>query len=364
MPSAPRTPGAALPTRRATLRRLAGGAAALAGTWALPAAAQSQARRPLAGYGQHPAVAIFVDELAQRHGWPAPWLRAAFAQVAPNAAVQRLILPPPPGTARNWAAYRARFVEPQRVAVGVAFWQAHARWFARAEAETGVPAALVAGILGVETYYGRMTGNFRVLEALATLAFDYPPAPRDRSAYFRSELEAFLAWCQAEGRDPAAPRGSFAGAFGLPQFMPSNITRHGVDFDGDGRVDLLASPADAIGSVAAYLAAHGWQRGMPTHYGVAVPVDNTDRAHLLGPDIVPSFTAAEFGARGAALEPPGDRHDGLLALVELQNGERAPSFVAGTQNFWAVTRYNRSSYYALAVIDLGSAVAAARAAGS
>jgi membrane-bound lytic murein transglycosylase B len=113
--------------------------------------------------------------------------------------------------------------------------------------------------------------------------------------------------------------------------------------------------------VARYLAAFGWQPGMPTHHGVAAPVDSADRAHLLAPDIRPSFTAAEMAARGAVLEPPGDRHDGLLALVELQNGERAPSFVAGTQNFWVVTRYNRSSYYAMAVIDLAAAVDAARA---
>ena len=146
---------------------------------------------------------------------------------------------------------------------------------------------------------------------------------------------------------------------GLPQFMPSSIRRYAVDFDGDGRVDLNGSPADAIGSVAHYLAAFGWQRDMPTHYAVAAPVDTADRAALLAPDIVPTFTASQFAARGAALQGDGARHAGLLALVELQNGEAAPSYVAGTSNFYAVTRYNWSSYYALAVIELGRAVAKA-----
>ena len=203
-------------------------------------------------------------------------------------------------------------------------------------------------------------GNYRVLDALATLGFDFPSGRSDRSAFFRSELEEFLAFAQREGRDTGSLRGSFAGAVGLPQFMPGSINRWAVDFDGDGRIDLLGSAADTIGSIANYLAAFGWQRGMPTHYAVAVPVDLGDRAVLLAPDIVPSFSAAQFAERGAVLPGPAQAHDGPLALVMVENGAAAPSYVAGTQNFYTVTRYNRSSYYALAVITLGKAVRQAR----
>jgi membrane-bound lytic murein transglycosylase B len=219
-----------------------------------------------------------------------------------------------------------------------------------------VPASLIVGIIGVETFYGRHMGSFRALDALATLAFDFPPGRRDRSEFFRSELENLLLLAHREQVEPASYMGSFAGALGLPQFMPGSLNRWAVDFDEDGHIDLHRNPADAIGSVAHYLAAFGWVRDLPTHYAVAAPVDVSDRAHLLGPDILPSFTPAQFAQRGAELPEAARQHEGLLALVELQNGDAAPSFVAGTSNFYAVTRYNWSSYYAMAVIELGQAV--------
>jgi membrane-bound lytic murein transglycosylase B len=223
-----------------------------------------------------------------------------------------------------------------------------------------VPAWLVVGIIGVETHYGQFMGGFRLLDALATLAFDFPPGRSDRSDYFCSELEELLALARHEGVDATSWRGSYAGALGLPQFMPGSVNRWAVDFDEDGRVDLRSSTADAIGSVAHYLAAHGWQADLPTHHGVQPPPAGPDRDALLAPDIVPSFTAAQMRERGAVLDAAGQAHDatrdGLLALVRLDNGADAPSFVAGTRNFWVVTRYNRSSYYALAVIELGQAV--------
>ncbi len=310
-------------------------------------------------YGARDDVLSFATLVTQRHGLEPGWAERQLADARLLPTVQRLIMPPPAGTARNWAAYRDRFVEPRRVAAGVAFWQEHGRWLELAEARWGVPASLVVGIIGVETMYGRHMGNFRAIDALATLAFDFPPGRRDRSAFFRDELEELLLLARREGVEPAGYVGSFAGALGLPQFMPSSIRRYAVDFDGDGRVDLQANPADTIGSVANYLAAFGWQRDLPTHYPVAAPVDTADRATLLAPDIVPSFTAAQFAERGAALGGDGARHAGLLALVELQNGDAAPSYVAGTSNFYAVTRYNWSSYYALAVIELGRSVARA-----
>ncbi len=241
-----------------------------------------------------------------------------------------------------------------RVAGGRRFLAEHREALQKVEDETGVPKQYIVAIIGVETIYGRHTGNFPVIGALATLAFDFPSGRSDRSGFFRSELEALFVMAAREGRDPLSFRGSYAGAMGLPQFMPSSINRWAVDFDGDGHIDLHANPADVVGSVANYLADFGWLPGMPTHYGVAVPVDTSDRALLLAPDIRPTFTAAQFAERGAVLEEAGRAHHGLLALVELQNGSLAPSYVAGTQNFWVITRYNWSSYYAMAVIDLAA----------
>jgi membrane-bound lytic murein transglycosylase B len=305
-------------------------------------------------YDRHPQAAEFITEAALNRGLDPAALRAALAHTQRLPAVQKLIMPPPAGTAKNWAAYRARFIEPRRIQEGLDFWRQNEAWLHEAEERWGVPPEVVVAIVGVETFYGRVTGNFRVIDALATLSFDFPPGRRDRSAYFREELQEFFVWCARERLDPLSVKGSFAGAIGLPQFMPGSINRHAVDFDGDGHINLLRSPADAVGSVAHYLAQFGWQRGLPTTYGVAVPADVADRAALLAPDILPTFSAADFAARGAVLDAAGRAHDGPLALVELQNGDRAPSYVAGTRNFWAITRYNWSSYYAMAVIDLAA----------
>ncbi|MBX9715532.1 MAG: lytic murein transglycosylase, partial [Burkholderiaceae bacterium] len=232
----------------------------------------------------------------------------------------------------------------------------------------GVPPEIVIGIIGVETLYGQHMGNHRVIDALTTLGFDFPTGRKDRSAFFRDELEQLLVLSHREGSDPLALKGSYAGALGMPQFMPSSVNKYAIDFDGDGHIDLHTSAADVIGSVAHYLAEFGWQRGLPTHYEVAVPSDASERALLLGPDILPTFTAQQFIDHGAAFGTPappltdssGSAADAKLALVELQNGPDAPSYVAGTTNFYAVTRYNWSSYYAMAVIELGQAVRQAR----
>jgi membrane-bound lytic murein transglycosylase B len=290
-------------------------------------------------------------------------VQAQLAQARYLPTVARLIMPPPVGTAKNWNAYRDRFIEPKRIAAGVQFWNDNAAALQQAEARYGVPASLIVGIVGVETFYGRITGGFRVLDALATLSFDFPSGRSDRTPFFRGELEQFLRVCRQEQRDCASFKGSYAGAMGLPQFMPSSINEYAVDFDGDGHIDLLGSPADVVGSVAHFLAAKGWEPGLPTHYEVAPPEDIRERALMLVPDIVPSFTAAQFAEHGARLSEAGQRHPGPLALVELHNGDvDPPRYIAGTQNFYVVTRYNWSAYYALAVIELGQAVEAARAA--
>lgn len=343
-------------------------AAALTAALLLPCAASakkphSAARQtPQAGplYGARADVVAFASDIAETHGLDAAWALRELAQARRIASVQRLIMPAPAGTTKNWAAYRSRFVEARRIAAGVDFWRQHEAALQRAELRWGVPAQIVVAIIGVETYYGRLTGGYRVIDALATLSFDFPAGRKDRSEFFRGELAEFLVLCLREHLDPQRVKGSFAGAIGLAQFMPSSLNRMAVDFDGDGHIDLSASGDDAVGSVARFLADAGWQRGEPTHFGVAVPVDSAERAALLLPDILPSFSAAQFAERGAVLDAAGRAYAGPLALVELQNGERAASYVAGTRNFYAITRYNWSSYYAMAVIELGAALAAQR----
>jgi membrane-bound lytic murein transglycosylase B len=170
-------------------------------------------------------------------------------------------------------------------------------------------------------------------------------------------LEQFLLLTSRSGADPLTIRGSYAGALGLPQFMPSSWSKFAVDFDGDGRIDLFGSPADAIGSVANYFKAFQWRTGMPTHYPVTLTPGQTDMDSLMAPDILPTFSVASFVGKGAALEGAALSHTGPLALIELRNGSNPPSYVAGTENFYAITRYNWSSYYAMAVIELADAVA-------
>jgi len=305
---------------------------------------------------------LIADDIAQRRDMDPQWVRNAMGQARYVASIARAISPPPVGTPKNWAVYRSRFIDPIRIRAGVKFWQANRATLERAELETGVPAELVVGIVGVETIYGQQTGNFRVMDALCTLAFDFPavhPRAAERTVFFRDELEAYLSLTHRTATDPLALRGSYAGAMGMPQFMPSSWRKYAVDFDGDSRIDLFHSPADVIGSVANYFKVFGWKRGMPTHYPVTLTAEGEDRAALLAPDILPTFAPEDMATKGATLSETALQHTGPLALVELQNGEAAPLYLAGTENFYAITRYNWSSYYALAVIELGQAVTAA-----
>ena len=302
----------------------------------------------------------WAQDVAQRLQLDPIWLQNTLSQAKRLPSVERFVLPPSSPTAKNWAAYRARFIEPIRIQAGARFWQTHRSALERAEREYGVPASLIVGIIGVETLYGQNTGNFRILDALATLTFHFPSAhPRavSRQAFFQSELEQFLLLTSRSGADPLAIRGSYAGAMGLPQFMPSSWAKFAVDFDGDGRIDLFGSPTDAIGSVASYFKAFDWRPGMPTHYPVTLTPGQTDMDSLMAPDILPTFSVANFVSKGAGLSGAALQHTGPLALIELRNGSEAPSYVAGTENFYAITRYNWSSYYAMAVIDLAEAVA-------
>jgi membrane-bound lytic murein transglycosylase B len=313
-------------------------------------------------YARHAEAMALADEIARRHGLDRKWVRRTLAKARYVPQVAKLVIPPPVTTPRNWQQYRSRFLEPERIQAGVAFWQAHRETLERAAGTYGVPPEVVIGIIGVETFYGRQLGRYRVLDALATLALDFPaehPRAAARTAFFRSELGEFLSQRHKAGLDPFKARGSYAGAMGIPQFMPSSWAKYAVDFDHDGRVDLLDSTADAIGSVAHYFKAFNWQPGMATHYAVDFDYARLDMPALLEPDIKPTFAVEHFTAKGVVLQGEARRHSGPLALVELQNGDYSPSYVAGTENFYAITRYNWSSYYALAVIELGQAVAAA-----
>jgi membrane-bound lytic murein transglycosylase B len=313
-------------------------------------------------YADSPQAMQLADAIAARSQLDATWVRQTIGQARFLPGVAKAVLPPPNISAKNWTAYRARFIDDKRIQAGVKFWQSNQATLERAERETGVPIPIIVGIVGIETIYGQYTGKFRTLDALSTLAFDFPeahPKAKQRTAFFKSELEAFLNLTQRTKIDPLKVRGSYAGALGLPQFMPSSWNKYAVDFDSDGHIDLFNSQADVIGSVANYFKTFRWRPGMPTHYPVQVDAESTDMATLLAPDILPSFTPEQFTAKGAVLQGDALKHQGLLALVELKNGDAEPNYIAGTENFYVITRYNWSSYYAMSVIELGQEVAKA-----
>lgn len=290
----------------------------------------------------------FVAEMAERHAIPADPLRRDLAAIRPNPAVLQAIAPPTDPKVKSWQRYRTRFLGQRRIRDGVAFWSRHDRDLRRAEREYGVPAAIIVAIIGVETEYGRNTGNFEVFEALATLAFAYPP----RAAFFRSELEEFLLLARDNGLPLRKVSGSFAGAIGIPQFMPGSQRRFAVDFDGDGRIDLLKSPTDAIGSVARFLKLHGWATGEPVverlKEGVAV------REEWLAAGLKPSLD-------GAGLPPDLAPSHRPAAVIDLATPDQDTEYWWGYGNFYAITRYNRSSFYAMSVVQLAEAVERQRA---
>lgn len=303
-----------------------------------------------ADYPGRAEVREFVREMVDRHGFDEAALLATFGRTRSAQTAIRLMKPAPPGFKRSWIAYRSRFVEPVRIREGLRFWTSNADAVRRASQRFGVPQEILVSIIGVETLYGRNTGDFRLMDALTTLTFDYPR----RAAYFREELEQYLLLAREAGIDPLEWRGSFAGASGLPQFMPGSIRRHAVDFDDDGRVDLRGSAADAIGSVASFLANHGWQQGGPTHF-LATVEDEIRARPAVEAGIPPRLGAlelAELGVTSPQEIPVGEK----LSLIDLPNGDDTTHYVIGANNFWVVTRYNRSYFYAMAVIDLARAL--------
>ena len=304
------------------------------------------------------AVSDFADELALRQGFPREELKSLFSQVRYVDSAVQLVKPAPPGKPKNMLAVRELLIEPVRINAGVKFWTDNAAVLARAEREYGVPAEIIVGIIGIETVYGRNTGRFRVLDVLTTLAFAYPEATNQaaRMAFFRGELENTLVLARKNSIDPFSLLGSFAGAIGLPQFMPGSVLAYGVDYDGDGAINLRGSADDAIGSVANFLVQHGWLREQngPLVYQANV-APGRGWGKFIGVGLSAKFKLPELYAAGvaAATPPPPER---LYGLVDLQNGAEATEYWIATNNFFAITQYNRSYFYAMSVLELGRAV--------
>ncbi|HQR55218.1 MAG TPA: lytic murein transglycosylase B [Burkholderiaceae bacterium] len=316
---------------------------------ALATAAPAQARSP---YLSRPEVQQFVDELAAAHGFDRAGLERWLREARYSASVERLMQPPIPFRQRNWLEYRQRYLEPTRIQAGVDFWEAHRAALARAEEQFGVPAEFIVAIIGVETYFGRITGNFRTLDVFTTLTFDY----LRRAEFYRAEFIEFLLLAREQRRSPASYRGSFAGAIGLPQFMPGSIRRWGVDYDGDGRIDLLSSPADAIGSVASFLVGHGWRRDLPIAFEAEASEEIVD---ALGRGIEARTTWSAALSSGVTTEVllPLDTAVIVIDLPQVDgNGQAGRSYRVGTVNFSAILHYNRSYFYATAVTELAAAV--------
>jgi len=303
---------------------------------------------PVAHALDDPQVAEFVSEMNSEHGFDTEWLNGLFADAEAKQKILDAISRPAERT-KPWHEYREIFITPKRISAGVAFWREHEKLLDRVERQTGVPARMIVAILGVETFYGRITGGYRVIDALSTLAFLYPP----RAKFFRSELEQFLLLTRESAVDPLAATGSYAGAMGAPQFIPSSFRAYAVDANDDGRIDLWTDWEDVTASVANYFREHGWKAGEPIAVTAAVegfdgePGKNT----LKLTDTVKSLQQRGFSFTTSL----GDTAGTMPIVLE---GSTGPEHWVGFNNFYVITRYNRSAMYALAVFQLGEAVAA------
>lgn len=300
-----------------------------------------------ADYSKHPLAAGFVDEMVQQHGFTAEeinqWLSKAQKRQPILDAIAR-----PAEKSKTWKEYRPIFIVPMRVTNGVKFWDEHREVLARAEQEYGVPAEIIVAIIGVETNYGRNTGSWYVIDALTTLAFDYPP----RAPFFRSELINYFILTREQKHNPLEFKGSYAGAMGYGQFMPSSYRNFAVDFSGDGFTDIWNNPTDAIGSVANYFKKHGWQTGK----AVVVPAKLTKSRDIVLTNesfnkvVPPSIKVSEWKKTGVAPKGKVTRNTSAIAIEF--DGINGLEYWFGLQNFYTITRYNRSPMYAMAVYDL------------
>ena len=306
----------------------------------------------------------FIDQLSTQQQFDRSYLQDVFKNALQIDTAIQLVKPAPPGKPKNWKAYRARFVENGRIEAGLAFWDRNLDALTRAEQEFGVPPEIVVGLIGVETIYGKTTGSFRAIDVLSTLAFSYPETPnRDqRQQFFRKELTELLLWCREHALDVFTLKSSYAGALGLSQFMPSSLRSFAIDFDHDGKTDLRESEIDAIGSVANYLAKHGWKKDLPDVYPASLISANTDPdllAHVLGQGLQAKLSLEQLSNLVSSADPtiPKQAHYGL---IDLQNGDSPDEYWIVTDNFFAITHYHRTYFYAMSVIDLSKVIALAR----
>ncbi len=301
-----------------------------------------------AGYADNPAAQAVIAELVEEEGFDAESLNAILADAERQESILKAIARPAEKT-KPWYDYRKIFVTEKRENQGVEFYNEHREALLRAETELGVPAEIIVAIIGVETYYGRITGSYHVLDALSTLAFDYPK----RSPFFTSELKHFLILTRDQNVDPRDPKGSYAGAMGYGQFMPSSYRHYAIDFDGDGKTDIWNNPVDAIGSVANYFKAHGWRTGQPV-VSAAVLAEGVD-LEVFESGLKPELTLAQLKDKGvtAYRNLPEDTPVTPLAF----EGAAGWEYWLGLHNFYVITRYNHSAMYAMSVYQLSQNLA-------
>ncbi|MGL4318092.1 MAG: lytic murein transglycosylase B [Pseudomonas sp.] len=302
-------------------------------------------------YEGSPRVAEFVAEMTRDYGFAGEQLAALFNQVERKQAILDAISRPAERV-KPWKEYRPIFITEARISKGVTFWNQHAEALARAEKEYGVPAQVIVAIIGVETFYGGNTGSWRVLDALSTLCFDYPP----RAEFFCQQLREFLILSREQQVDPLSLKGSYAGAMGLPQFMPGSFRAYAVDFDGDGHIDIWNNPVDAIGSVASYFKRHGWATGEPVVSRAQVKGEQADSGLTVGLD--PVKNVGQLRALGWS-SADVLRDDVPVTAFRFEGAEGAEYWM-GLPNFFVITRYNRSAMYAMAVYQLSGELAAKR----
>jgi len=294
-----------------------------------------------------PEIQQFIEEMHMKHDLDQQRLTGQLGEARIREDIIRAISRP--AEKKPWFDYRPIFVNHARISGGAEYWQRHADILQRASEQYGVAPEIIVAIIGVETRYGGHTGRYRVLDALATLAFAYPP----RSSFFRGELEQFLLLAREEKIDATELKGSYAGAMGHPQFIASSFRRYAVDFDGDGKRDIWNNTQDVIGSVAHYLAMHGWQNGQP----VTVQLEDApgELDSLLTGNLQPDISLSSLRSVGveipAGMKPPDD----VIALIRLQN-RGGYEYWLGLKNFYVITRYNHSALYAMAVYQLASRI--------
>lgn len=307
-------------------------------------------------FANNPNAQQFIDKMVNKHGFDRQQLQEILSQAKRLDSVLRLMdnqapttsVKPPSGPNGAWLRYRKKFITPDNVQNGVVFWNQYEDALNRAWQVYGVPPEIIVGIIGVETRWGRVMGKTRILDALATLSFNYPR----RAEYFSGELETFLLMARDEQDDPLNLKGSFAGAMGYGQFMPSSYKQYAVDFSGDGHINLW-DPVDAIGSVANYFKAHGWVKGDQ------VAVMANGQAPGLPNGFKTKYSISQLAAAGLTPQQPlGNHQQASLLRLDVGTGYQ---YWYGLPNFYTITRYNHSTHYAMAVWQLGQAVALARA---